>query len=204
VSHGTAIIEVILKDDFFFVRGDAFPLAVFGPELLGCRELIEAKGSFLLGAESGAVVKDKPVAVGGKNERNIEGYGIIEGLLHAVADAVVVVLGFDDGDRDVWFVIKDIIGALGLPAGNEFSADDDAPFGKSDFLADLHHPVPARALDGGTDEFGADVAFAQVSLVYRDVRLSVPLLDQINLGVSVPNLPKQSGTAISNLNSDLV
>ena len=101
--------------------------------------------------------------------------------MHAVADAVVVVLGLDDGDRDVWLVIKDIIGALGLPAGNEFSADDDAPFGKSDLLADLHHPVPARALDGGTDEFGTDVAFAEVFPVYRDV-CYLSLLDQINLG----------------------
>ena len=144
-------------------------------------ELVEAKGSFLLGAESGAVVKDKPVAVGGKNERNIEGYGIIEGLLHAVADAVVVVLGLDDGDRDVRLVIKDIIGALGLPAGDEFPADNDAPFSKSDFLADLHHPVPARALDGGTDEFGADVAFAQILLIYGSVAYMYPFL---------PSLPK--------------
>ena len=50
------------------------------------------------------------------------------------------------------------------------------PFGKSDFLADLHHPVPARALDGGTDELGADVAFAEIFLVYRNVAYGCPLL----------------------------
>jgi hypothetical protein len=114
-------------------------------------------------------VEDKPVAIGRKNKRNIEGYGVVEGLLHAVANAVVVVLGLNDGDRDIGLVIKDVIGALRLPACDQFSADDDTPFGKSDFLADLHHPVPARALDGGTDELGADIAFAEVFLVYRTV-----------------------------------
>lgn len=54
---------------------------------------------------------------------------------------------------------------LAFPARDQLSADDDAALGKSDFLADLHHPVPARALDGRTDELGADVAFAKVFLV---------------------------------------
>jgi hypothetical protein len=66
---------------------------------------LSVRGGFLLGAESGAVVEDKPVAIRRKNQRNIEGYGIIEGLLHAIAYAMVVVLGLDDGDRDVGLVI---------------------------------------------------------------------------------------------------
>ena len=78
---------------------------------------------------------------------------------------MVVVLGLDDGDRDVGLVIKDVIGALRFAAGDELSPDDDAPLGERDLLAYLHHPVPARALDGGTDELGADVAFAKIYLV---------------------------------------
>ena len=53
--------------------------------------------------------------------------------------------GLDDGDRDVGFVIKDVIDALGFAAGNELSSDDDASLGELDLLADLHHLVPARA-----------------------------------------------------------
>ena len=122
--------------------------------------------------------KTNPSPVGRKNERNIEGYSVIEGLLHPVADAVVVVFGLDDGDRDIGLVIKDGVGAFGLPARYQFAADDDAPLGKSDFLADLHHPVPARALDGGTDELGADVAFAEVFPVYGHVAYGCLLLAQ--------------------------
>jgi hypothetical protein len=110
-------------------------------------------------------VKNKTVAIGREYKGNIEGYGIIQGLLHAVADAVVVVLGLDDGNRNIGLVIEDVVGALGLPARDQFSADDNSPFGKSDFLADLNHPIPASALDGWADELGADVAFAKIFLV---------------------------------------
>ena len=95
------------------------------------REGIERKRGFFLRARPGAVVKDKTVAVGGKHKRDIEGHRIVEGLLHSVADAVVVVLCLDDGDRDIGLVIKDVIGALGLATGDELAADDDAPLGES-------------------------------------------------------------------------
>ena len=62
-------------------------------------------------------------------------------IVHAVAYAVVVVLGLDDGNRDVGLVVEDVIGTLGFAPGHQFAADDDAPFGKSDFLADLLHAV---------------------------------------------------------------
>ena len=50
----------------------------------------------------------------------------------------------------------------GLPVHYQLSAHDDAAFGKSDLLAYLHHPVPARGFYGGAYEVGADVAFAQI------------------------------------------
>ena len=116
-------------------------------------------------------MKDKAVAVGREHKRDVERRGIVEGLLHPVADAVVVVLGLDDGDRDIGLVIKDVIGALGFAAGNELAANDDAALGEGDLLADLHHPVPARAFHGGADELGADVALAEVFLVHAVICL---------------------------------
>ena len=111
-------------------------------------------------------MKDKAIAVGGKHKRDVERGRVVESLLHAVADAVVVVLGLDDGDGDVGLVIEDVIGALGFATGDELSANDDAALGEGDLLADLHHPVPARAFHGGADELGADVALAEVLLVH--------------------------------------
>ena len=116
-------------------------------------------------------MKDKAVAVGREHKRDVEGHGIVEGLLHSVADAVVVVLGLDDGDRNIGLVIKDVIGALGFAARDELSPDNDASLGEIDLLADLHHPVPARAFHCGADELGADVALAEVFLVHAVICL---------------------------------
>ena len=87
-------------------------------------------------------------------------------MLHPVADAMVVVLRLDDGYWNIGLVIKDVIGALGFATGDELSPDDDASLGKGDLLADLHHPVPARAFHSGANELGADVALAEVFFVH--------------------------------------
>ncbi len=48
-------------------------------------------------ALSGPLVKDEPVSVRREDEGNVESLGVAERLLHAIADAVVVVLGLNDG-----------------------------------------------------------------------------------------------------------
>jgi hypothetical protein len=57
--------------------------------------------------------------------------------------------------------------------GNELSSGDDASFGEDDLLADLHHPVPARAFHCGAYELGADIALAEVFLFIRFVVLAL-------------------------------
>ena len=95
---------------------------------------------------AGAVVKNEAVAVGGKDEGDVQSLGIVESLLHAVADAVVVVFGLDDGDGDIGLVVEDVVGTLGLATGDKLAPDDDAALGESDLLADLHHRIPAGLL----------------------------------------------------------
>ena len=115
-------------------------------------------------------MEDKAVAVGRKHERDVERRGVVESLLHAVADAVVVVLGLDQRDRDVGLVVEDVVGTLGFASGDQLAANDDAALGEADLLADLHHFIPARLLNGRGDELGADVAFAEVFLVHAGIR----------------------------------
>ena len=112
-------------------------------------------------------MKDKAVAVGGEHKRDIERHRIVEGLLHAVAHAVVIILGLDDGDRDIGLVIKDVVGALGLATGNEVSSDYDASLGERNLLAYLHYPISACAFHRGAYELGADIALTQVFLVHK-------------------------------------
>lgn len=86
-------------------------------------------------------------------------------LVVSTADSVVVILGLDNGDRNVWLVIENIIGTLGLAAGGQATTDDDPTFGEGDLFANLRQDVPARLLDGGRDELGANVAFTKAFFV---------------------------------------
>jgi hypothetical protein len=79
---------------------------------------------------------------------------------------VGLVLGFDQRERNVGLEIEDIIGAFGLAAADQPSADDDAALGEADLFADLLHLVPTGPPQSGRDELGADVAFAEASIVH--------------------------------------
>ena len=129
------------------------------------------EGGFFFGARSSAVMKDKAVAIGREHKRDIQCHRIVEGLLHPVTEAVVIVLRLDDGDGDIRFVVKDVVGALGFAARDELPPNNDATLGEINLLADLHHPIPARAFHCGANELGADVAFAQVFLIHAVICL---------------------------------
>ena len=140
-----AIVKIVLKDDFFGSRCQALPGPVARPQVAGRRETVEAEGGFLLGTFSRPVVEDE-----------------------AVADGVSVILGLDHGHGNVGLVIEDVVGPVTLTAADQLAAHDDAPLGEADLLADLLHLVPPVLSQGGRDEFGADIAFAEAFLVHRD------------------------------------
>ena len=66
------------------------------------------------------------------------------------------------GAGTVRFVVEDIIGPLGFAASNKLTPDNDAALCERYFFADLGQDIPARLLDGRSDEFCADVAFGEV------------------------------------------
>jgi hypothetical protein len=59
------------------------------------------------------------------------GYRILalagSGVTFAVANAMVVVCRFDDGDRDVRLVTNDVIGSIGLAASDKLAVHDTRP-----------------------------------------------------------------------------
>jgi hypothetical protein len=91
-------------------------------------------------------MEHEAVAIGRKDEGNVERVGVLQRLLHAVADAVVVVLGLNKSKGDVRLVVENVIGAFGLAAGDELAPDDDPPLGEANFLANLRHLIPAGLL----------------------------------------------------------
>ena len=108
---------------------------------------------------AGAIMEYKAVAIRGKDEGDFKGGSVVEPLLHTIADAVVVVLNFDESDGDIGFVVKNIIGSLAFTACDELASNDDPPLGEADFFAYLGHLIPSRLFHSWKYEFGADVAF---------------------------------------------
>src|SRR5690606_33106361 len=92
------------------------------------------------------------VTVRAEDERDLQRFGIVERLLHAVTDTVRVVLRLNQRDRNVRLVVENEVGLLRLAARHQLAAHDDAALGEIDLLPNLHHLVPARALYCGQDE----------------------------------------------------
>lgn len=101
-------------------------------------------------------MKQEAVAVGAENKRNVEGFSIIQTLLHAGPQGMVVILGLNDGNRTVWFVVEDVVRALDFL----FVAHKDGTGHEGFLLPDLFHLIPPSLFQGRRDEFGADVPFA--------------------------------------------
>ena len=166
-----AVVEVVLKNDPLPVRGRI--LSMHGTCAQSASGVESASRGSSVSVRSLWPVRSwnrKASPFDEKTKGNIEGAGVFERLLHAVADGVVVVLGLDQGDGDVRLVVEDVVGALGLAARDQLAANNDPAFGKADLLANLRLNVPARLHDGRGDELRADVAFAEVFLVHGQGR----------------------------------
>ena len=95
---------VVLGHDASLGLAEALPLAIPLPEFRRAGEGV--KRQFLLDGQYDprSIVGQESVAVGTEGKRHVQTLGIVERLLHPVADGVVVILGFDDGDGDVRLV----------------------------------------------------------------------------------------------------
>ena len=142
-----AVFVIILGRNCDLLLREGFCRTVARPEHSGGRKLIERDFTRHGAADSDrAVVFEKSVTVAAVGEGNIQNLGVFERLLHAVADAVIVVLGFDDRNGQVWFAVKEVIRLLGLPAPDGFSPDDDTALSEISLFPDLSHQIPTGSL----------------------------------------------------------
>lgn len=121
----------------------------------------------VFGPRPASVSLPTTTAVGREHKRNIQRHGVIQRLLHPVADGKGVVLGLDDGNRNV-LVIQDVIGPLGLAPRDQLAPDDNAALGEEHFAANLECLVPAGLNQGQRDAFGADVRIVPMRLKVAD------------------------------------
>ena len=105
---------------------------------------------------------EERVAIGAVGEGHVQHLGVVQGLLHAITDGVIVILGLNDSNGDVGFAVKDVVGSFGPAPADQLASDDHSPLGQADFFAYLCLHVPTGLLhDGWGDEFGANVLLAE-------------------------------------------
>ena len=153
-----------LEDEFLFIVLDVAVLLIAPPEFVGRGKGIERE--FALDVLSGGrdfVVGGERVAVGAEGAGDVDHAGVAQGLLHPVADSVVVVLRFDDGDGYPGFPKQNVVRKflLLLVSGRHIPPDDDGSWGKRDLATDLSKLIPTSAFDCRCDEEITDVDFAE-------------------------------------------
>ena len=134
-------------------------MAVAAPELLGAWEGLQAELALALLAQAGAVVEEEGVAVAGEDERRVQGVGVGQRLLQAIAHGMAVVLGFDHRQRYLAHQ-QHIVGPPWFAAGHQPSAHRDPP-SREAVLAQNLLPQPPRLMQSWCNEPVADVGLAQ-------------------------------------------
>ena len=127
-------------------------------------------------------MEQKAIAIAGKHERNVERFGIAEGLLHAGAERVLVVLRLDDGNGQVLLVIEDVVSSTRLATAVHFAAHDNASLGEADFLTYLLMQIPASVTNGRGNEFAADITLGKRFLVHA------PALNETNAHAQIMSI----------------
>src|SRR5437016_13423206 len=112
---------------------------------------------------------EEGIAIRTVGKWEIEDLSVIERLLHPSANSVVVVLRLDNGKRDVWLVVQDVVDLLRHIALHRLAAHDNSTPCDVDLLPQLSHDVPLPAIgteDGGRDDFRADVGSGEFLLLH--------------------------------------
>ncbi|MCU0684831.1 MAG: hypothetical protein MUF34_21735 [Polyangiaceae bacterium] len=149
----------------------ALPGAVAPPKLVRGRKLIETHLALDLRRLPAAIVKEKPVAVRSERKGHVEHLGVVERLLHAGAEAMLVVFGLDDRDRQVRPVVEHVVGAAPPRSRAGFAPRQHPPSGKLDLFANLGLHVPACSHECGRDELRADVSLRECLFVHGTTRV---------------------------------
>ena len=74
---------------------------------------------------------------------------------------MLVVLGLDNGDRQIGLVVEDVVCPARLASAMQLAAHDDAALGEGNLFAHLALDVPTRLLHCRGDELGANVPLAE-------------------------------------------
>jgi hypothetical protein len=146
----------------------AFPGAIALPEFGRRRELVQRQIGFEHAAGQGGVAEHEAVAIAGEAEGHVEQLRVLDGLRHAGAHRMLVVLGLDDGQRQIGLVEQRVVGTQNRAdvASGLLAPHHDAAGAQRELPVDLRHAIPARLLHGGPDVLLTDIALGELLLVH--------------------------------------
>ena len=102
------------------------------------------------------------MAVRRVGELQPQDFGVVLGLLQAVAGRLVGGLGLDDGEGEIARVAQEVVDALRRLADEALADGNDAPVGDGALLGDgMGFVVPACGLELGDDVLSAGVGFGE-------------------------------------------
>ena len=85
---------------------------------------------------------EKGIPIRAVGKRNIEDFGILQSLLHAVTNRMIVVFGLDNRDGHVGLIVQDIVGFFSLSPLHRFSTHYHSSLSKKELLTNLGHEIP--------------------------------------------------------------
>ena len=157
-----AVEVIILRGDLRHLSGHARLLHIAQPKCIGRGEFFQSQRMFHRAIFDRPVMLHETIAVGGIDERHVQHLGVCQDLIHAHADAVVVIFGFDDGEGHIGLVIEEIVNPFAVGAAHRHRAAHDDPAGiEGYFFANLTG-LPACVLDRGRNVAGADFLFGEL------------------------------------------
>ena len=158
-------LEIIrLGNELLLLRREVLVADMPLPEILRRRKLLKRQFTLFPGFH---IVFQETVAIRAVHKRNVQHFGIFDGLLHPGSNAVPVIFRLDNSQRDIGLVVKQIVCALSLSSGGDISADDDTTVREVVLHADLLLPVPASALNGWGNKLKFDVLLSHFMFFHK-------------------------------------
>ena len=191
-----AVRVVILGDDRQVSGLIALEGAVFVPELGWRGEIFQADLALQRCTRcqiGGLVVKHKAIAVGGKDKGHFQQAGVIEPLLHPLANLMFVGLGLDHRQRQSRLVVEHDIGGFDLLACCHLAAHHHLAIAQLHLLPDLGQIIPPRLFDGRQNKLGDDVSFGELGFVDGRHGNSLAAQDSFDILISEAKLIIRSG-----------
>ena len=110
-------------------------------------------------------MEHKAIAVGGEDKGHFQQAGVIQPLLHPLANLMLVGLGLDHRQRQSRLVVEHDIGGFNLLACCHLTPHHHFAIAQLHLLPDLGQVIPPGLFHGRQNELGDDVSFGELGFV---------------------------------------